>query len=239
MNYQMNRTKLLLMCLVVLLPVALAQTPRSITVSATGSISGKPDEASFDAGVSALNADVKLATAKVSERVSSLTQAFRAAGVAEKDIRTSNFSVYPEQIYQKNKLVGTRYRVSNLVSVTVRDTARLGELLTQSTELGANEVYNVSYDFSRAARARLERQAREQAMASAYDKAEQLASLGKAELGAVQRITEGRTPGGNDPRRYDEAAFAGGMMSGGGTPVPVSSGQLAVMVSVQVVFGLK
>ena len=234
----MKPAKLLLICLTLLLPVAFAQVSKSVMVSATGTVYGEPDEASFDAGINVLNADAQAATTKVSERTSSLTQALKAAGVAEQDIRTGNFSVYPEPIYRKNQLVATRYRVISTLSVTVRDTAQLGELLAKSAEVGANEISNVVYDFSASARMELERQAREQAMTSAREKVQQLASLGGAELGAVQRIVENQLPGDVYAGRYDTAFAQGGMMSGGGS-VPVSSGQLSVEVSVQVTFALK
>ena len=234
----MKPAKLLLICLTLLLPVAFAQVPKSVMVSATGTVYGEPDEASFDAGINVLNADAQVATTKVSERVSSLTQALKAAGVAEQDIRTGNFSVYPEPIYRKNQLVATRYRVISTLSVIVRDTAQLGELLAKSAEVGANEISNVVYDFSDSARTALERQAREQAMTSAREKAQQLALLGEAKLGAVQRIVEGRTPDGFDIQNFDTGVARGQLMSGN-EAVPVSSGQLAVTVSVQVTFGLK
>ena len=236
---RINLTKLLLVCFA-LLPFAVAQSaPKSVSVSATGTVYGEPDEASFDAGINVLNADVQVATAKVNERVSSLTQALKDAGVAGKDIRTSNFSVYPEPIYRKNQLIATRYRVINTLSVSVRDTAQLGELLAKSAEVGANEISNIIYDFSASTQTMLERQARKQAMTSAREKAEQLASFGKVQLGTVQRISEEGAPGGINTPRFDVAYNQGGMMSGGAAPVPVSSGQLAVTVSVQVVFGLK
>ena len=140
----------LLFVVTLLLPVAFAQNaPKSVTVSATGTAYGTPDEAGFDAGVSAFNPDVQAATAEVSNKVSSLLEALRGAGIAEKDIRTSNFTVYPEQNYDNNgQPTKLRYRVTNTVHVTVRDAARLGALLGKSAGAGANEIANVVYTFS-------------------------------------------------------------------------------------------
>lgn len=233
MNYKMNRTKLLLMCLA-LLPFAFAQgVPRSVTVSASGTAYGEPDEASFDAGVGALNADVQAATTEVSQKSQRLLEALRAAGVADKDVRTSNFAIYPEQNYDNDgQPTRLRYRVTNAVHVTVRDTAQLGTLLGKSVQTGANEISNVSYAFSH--QAALERRARKQAMMRARKKAEQLAQFGGATLGEVRQIHENQSGGGAPTPmfRMDMAADAG-------TEVPVVSGQLAVTVAVQVVFGLK
>ncbi len=229
-----DRTKLLLVCLA-LLPFAFAQNaPRGVTVSATGTAYGEPDEASFDAGVSALNADVQAATAEVSQKSQSLLEALRSAGVAVKDVRTNNFTIYPEQNYDNNgQPASVRYRVTSTVHVTLRDTAQLGSLLNGSIEAGANEISNVVYTFSN--QEALERQAREQAMTRAREKAEQLAQFGGATLGEVRQISESQS-GGSAPvpmfRMESMAADAG-------AEVPVSSGQLAVTVSVQATFGLK
>jgi uncharacterized protein len=240
----MNRSKQLLFLACLLVSTAWAQNaPRpsdpagGVSVTATGTAYGEPDEASFDAGVSALNPDVQVATRRVNERVSSLTDALRGAGVAEEDIRTSSFTIYPEPAYNRNgQLREMRYRVANIVHVTVRDTAQLGALLGSSIEAGANEVSNVVYTF--ADRSALERLAREEAMASAREKAEQLAQLGGAELGRVRRIVEGSHRA--DPFADEDFAFeAAGSLDSARFDVPVSSGQLAVTVSVQVTFGLE
>ena len=232
----MKPTRLLLVCLTLLLPVTYAQVPKSVMVSATGTVYGEPDEASFDAGVSALNADVQVATAKVNETVSSLLKALRAAGVAEKDIRTSNFTVYPEQNYDNNgQPTSLRYRVTNTVRVTVRDAAQLGALLGKSAEAGANEISNVVYTFSN--QDALERQARKEAMTRAREKAAQLAQFGGAELGAVQRISEGIS--GSEGESPIAMLRNQSLASPASAEVPVSSGQLSVDVSVQVTFALK
>lgn len=235
----MKRLNRLLVLVCLLVPVAFAQRGPAggVTVTATGTAYGEPDEASFNAGVSALNADVQTATARVNERVSSLMTALRAAGVADEDIRTSSFTIYPEPAYGRNgQIREMRYRVANTVHITVRDTDQLGALLGSSVEAGANEVSNVVYTFSD--RSALERQAREQAMQSAREKAGQLAQFGGAELGEVRRITEGKDNGG--PFMNEDLAFAGLDSSESARfDVPVSRGELAVTVAVRVTFGLK
>lgn len=233
----MNRTKLIFISLaLLLLSAAFAQrSTGGVTVSAIGTAYGEPDEASFDAGVSALDENVQAATTAVSRRVSSLLAALQEAGVAERDIRTTNFTIYPEQVYDNNgQPTKLRYRVVNTVHVTVRNTENLGTLLGMSVEAGANEVSNVV--FAVADPSALERQARESAMNAARAKAEQLAQFGDAELGELRRVTEGAQPGGAEPlpqfRLEASVADAGGN-------VPVSSGQLAITVTVQVTYSLR
>ncbi len=211
------------------------EAAKSVTVTATGTAYGTPDEAGFDAGVSVLNADVQVATDQVSERVSSLTSALETAGVAERDVRTLIFTVFPEPRYDnQGQVTQMRYRVLNTLHVTVRDTAQLGTLLGASVEAGANDVSNVVYSFSN--RGVLERQARKQAMARARQKATQLARFGQTQLGEVRRINESTSA----PQAFEDKMFTGSAdFADSSFEVPVSSGQLAVTVSVQVTFGLK
>jgi uncharacterized protein YggE len=237
----LSPTKLLLLSL--LLPMAAAQggiasvTPPAgptggITVTATGTAYGEPDRASFDAGVSATNRDVQAALDEVNERVEGLLDALRGAGIAPEDMRTSNFAVFPDQAYRPDGTPGElRYRVTNTVNVTVRDTEKLGELLSASVEAGANEIWNVVFSLSD--RAALESRAREAAMQEARERAQQLASLSGVRLGAVMRITEGALPDGVPlPSPRFEAAAAD-------ASVPISSGQLAVTVTLQATFGIE
>ena len=208
---------------------------KSVSVTATGTAYGTPDEAGFDAGASVLNADVQVATDQVNKQVSSLTSALKTAGVAERDVRTVNFSVFPEPRYDnQGQVTQMRYRVTNTLHVRVRDTAQLGALLGASVAAGANEVSSVAYSFSN--RDILERQARRQAMARARQKAAQLAKFGQTQLGEVRRIAE-RT---SALQPFESRLFTESADFADSSPeVPVSSGQLAVTVSVQVTFGLK
>ncbi len=53
--------------------------------------------------------------------------------MADKDIQTTNFSIYPQQQYDNNgKMTGIIYMVDNTVYVTVRDLTKLGGLLDAS-----------------------------------------------------------------------------------------------------------
>ena len=237
----MNRTKLLWICLWLgagaLLSAAWAQAEggAGVAVSATGTVYGAPDRAAFDAGVSVLAEDVEQATAGVSERVSSLLAALTAAGVAEADVHTVAFNIFPEQLYDdRGQPTRLRYRVVNSVRVTVRDPERLGTLLGKSVAAGANEVANVVYTV--ADPGALEQQARARAMGAARDKAEQLARLGGAELGELRQVREGALADGGVPLPF---ARNESLLAADAASVPVAGGQLEVTVSVSVVYGLR
>src|SRR5690606_27060232 len=90
------------------------------------------------------------------------------------------------------RLVG--YRVGNMVTVVVRAVDTLGATLDRVVKAGGNQVHGITFGFSDPTA--LQDQARERAMQDARRKAEQLARLAGATLGAVQRVeaVEGGEP---------------------------------------------
>src|SRR6185503_4675072 len=76
---------------------AAPRDPDSVSVSGIGKVMLTPDRASFSAGVQTLAASVQVALQENSARVTAIVAALRKLGLADKDIRTSQVSVYPQQ----------------------------------------------------------------------------------------------------------------------------------------------
>jgi uncharacterized protein YggE len=208
-----------------------ADTPRTITVSGTGVAYGSPDIATAQVGVQTRGEDPGQAMEDNNTRMAALIAALKAAGIADQDIQTTNFSVYAQQDYnpQTGETLETiTYVVDNTVNITVRDLARLGDVLSGAVDAGANSVYGVSFSVDN--RSALEQTAREQAMTDARARAEALADLAGVTLDAPLSITENF--GGAQPifEARDMAAQAGG------SAVPVQTGQIAVNLNVSVTY---
>jgi uncharacterized protein YggE len=74
-------------------------------------------------------------------RMARVREALRAAGIADRDIQTSNISLNPEYTYVNNqppKLNG--YTASNQLSVRFRDIANTGKILDALVCVGANQI---------------------------------------------------------------------------------------------------
>ena len=119
-----------------------------------------------------------------------VTAALLNSGIAQQDIQTSRFSIQPvyapPQPQTEQRLTG--YSVSNQVSVTVRQIAKLGETLDRMVAAGATDVGNVAFLIADPSKA-LD-QAREAAVADARRKAELYARASGLTLGGVAWITE-------------------------------------------------
>jgi uncharacterized protein YggE len=222
-------------------PVAQAQTSdlptgRSITVVGQGQASGAPDVAHINIGVETTGASAQEAVNANKQQMSALLEKLKAMGVADKDVQTSNYSIYTERPQPAMPVEGGAagsegviYHVSNQVNVTVRDVSKLGDILDQAVSAGANNIYGVYFEVSDPSQ--LEAAAREKAIADAKARAESLAQLSGVSLGEVLTISE--VIGGPGP--LIESAVVG--MGGGGTPI--QPGETQVNVSVQVTYAIK
>ena len=205
----------------------------TITVVGQGSISVRPDIAIVSLGVETTSGTIGEAVAENQDIMESILSALEEVGVDSKDIQTMNYSIrldrYPEQFGQAESSVEEPqplYRVSNMVSVTIRNLDSVGIVLDAVIEAGANDIWGINFSVDDPSQA--QDQARAGAIEDALARAEALAELNGVELGPVMSVTEiiGATP---VPRAVAlESAVAGGG--------PISPGELEVAYQVQVTY---
>lgn len=233
-------TLLLMASMVAWSPVSAQSTPvpaenlRTITVQGTGIVSTTPDTASVTLAVRQTNESLKAAQDEVSGRAARLTQMAIDNGIAEEDIKTSNYSINPIPEYDRNgNYEGiSGYEVSLSLAITVRDLDALGTILDQAVEAGANDIWGISMfvdDTTEAAN-----QARAAAMADARARAEELARAEGLLISGVFSIVETTAPAPPAERMYDmgEADVAAEAVSS----VPISPGSTQLRVQVIVVY---
>lgn len=163
---------------------------RQVTVSAEGSVSAKPDMARISSGVVSEATSASQALTANNMAMQKLLISLKAWGIASADIQTTNFNVSPRYVHNSDgtppRVEG--YRVSNDIHLTVRDLARLGDLLDQLVRLGSNQIGSLSFDVAEIET--LKNEARKQAIANARRRAELYATAAGASLGQVLVISE-------------------------------------------------
>jgi hypothetical protein len=124
---------------------ASAQPPvRTLNVSGTGKVDLAPDIAYINLGVHTENPSAADAVASNNAQTEKVIDALKGMGIAEKDIRTTNFSIWPSQNYSPDGTpLDTKYVVDNTVFVTIRDLSKLGDLLDSVIAAGVNTVNSV------------------------------------------------------------------------------------------------
>jgi hypothetical protein len=205
---------------------------QGVTVQATGTVKAVPDGVSFNLAVSVLAQSSETAMSEASATAELVRVALDAAGVAKDDIATQNVSVYPEYA---SSTTGTQtlsgYRAQQVFTVTLRDTAKAGEVVDAVIAAGGNslQVYGVTPTLidTDAAVA----QAREAAMKSAKEKASDYAGLVDEELGSVVYVTEVTSP--SSPVPYLSSDSTGTESSMTKTVVNLGTQDVSVTVEVR------
>lgn len=206
-------------------------TATGINVTGRGRVMGVPDTLTLQLGVSVLRPTVDRATADAAARAQAIIAALTANGVGEADIQTAQYSIYPEYDYSGNTQRLTGYRVTNNLTVKIRDLDGAGAVIDAATAAGGNDTVVNGLSFTIEDNQDLLDAARTAAWNDAEAKAEQLARLAGVRRGAAITITES-VDWSVPPILYERAALAGDMAT------PIAAGQQEVTVVVSVTFAI-
>jgi len=203
---------------------------RSVSVSASGTVTAEPDIAQVSAGVTTEGDTAKDAIARNNAVMAKLIEGLKAGGIGARDIQTTTLHVEPRYSQPKDGRPGTisGYRVVNQVRLTVREVKRLGDLLDQAIALGANQINSIGFDIANAET--LKDEARKQAMVNAKRRAELYAAAAGVQLGEVLRISESVEEAASRPFAQGRAMAAS---------VPIEAGTRTLTVEVHVTYALR
>ena len=120
-----------------------------LDINATGEVVRVPDLATISAGVVSRSPTASGAMRDAANRMARVREALKRAGIADRDIQTSNISLSPNYTYAKDqppRISG--YSASNQVTVRFRDLASTGSILDALVAEGANQISgpNLSID---------------------------------------------------------------------------------------------
>lgn len=165
--------------------------PDGITVSGEGDVEGAPDTLSVDLSASVKRPTVGEAVAASAAVATAVVDAVEAQGIDEKDVQTRDYSVNQEFRYPQNGTpVADGFRVSNTVTIRVRDLTTAGSVIDAATAAGGDDVRVDTVAFSLENDGPALTSAREKAFEDAHAKAEQYARLADVTLGDAQAISD-------------------------------------------------
>ncbi|MGE5250250.1 MAG: SIMPL domain-containing protein, partial [Bacteroidota bacterium] len=206
---------------------AQAQPPvRTINVTGTGKVDLSPDMAYIYLGVHTEDPKASEAVTANNAQTQKVIAALKKLGIADKDIRTTNFSIWPSQNYTPDgQPLETKYVVDNTVYVTIRKLDQLGDLLDSVIAAGVNTVNSIQFDVADKEEAL--KQARAEAVKDGQKQAKELADAAGIKLGSLYSIgfSEAVTP------LYDYGKGGGGAAPAA-AQVPIQPGQLTISAMV-------
>ena len=210
-----------------------------INVTGVGSTDAKPDLSIVNVGVETRGETVASARAQAASSMSKVLTSLKKNDVDAKDVQTSNFSIYPEYVYEDvpgkrysvQKLIG--YRVSNAVTVKVRDLDRLGEIIDDAASAGGNDIRINGISFTIDDTKTLEDEARELAVLDATRKADQITLTTGTSRGRIIYITDNSSHNAGSNFSRMEMSMLSDYAS-----TPISSGELTITVTVNALFAI-
>ena len=214
-------------------PVAAQEAQRLISVSGTGEASAAPDSAAISVGVGTQADTAQEAVAQNATTMTAVFEALKAAGIEDKDVRTSNFNLGPRYDWVQDREGGggrqvlRGYEVTNTVNVRLTDLTKVGPTLDALVGAGANQSAGVTFDIEK--RDDLLKQARRAAALDARAKAEEYAETLGVKLGALHGLSEAVSSGPIFPVAFSARAQAAPAAA---PPTPISGGEQSISVNV-------
>lgn len=121
---------------------------KTMEIYGEGILSVNPDIAYITIGVITEDYSLKIAQTENIIKSNKLIDSLLRKGIPNKDIKTKAYTVEKVYEYENGKREFKGYKVSNILSVTIKNIEKLGEIIDASIENGANNVSNIEFAIS-------------------------------------------------------------------------------------------
>lgn len=204
----------------------------AITVRGEGRVQGRPDLMTVSMGVDVNGDTANEALDEANVLATALIETFKGEGVAERDMQTSDLSIWPNWDRDSERIVG--YHVSNTLTVKLRDLDKAGQVIDTAAGAVGDAVRFHGVSFSIEDTTDLLAEARTDAVERAADQAQQLADAAGVELGDLRAIDD--TGGSAPPPTYYGADAEAALRAP--DSVPIQEGTQEVTLEVVVVYDI-
>ncbi len=211
----------------------------TIVVSGKGELTVKPDIATVSFSVLEENMDVAKASEVVNTKIAKIVDTLKADGIAEADIKTTGYNIYPRYIYVNSQIfpyngkqVLAGYDVTQSISIKIKDLSKAGKIVTDLGTLGVTDMSGLS--FTNDKYDDLIKQARDQAIVQARDQAKKLAKALGVRLVKIVGYSEGSTP-----IYYDRVVSATSQEMGKGVEAVLPTGENKITSNVSITYEIR
>ncbi len=174
------------------LAITATTTQKAAAFSATGQsvVTTVPDKVEVSLGISLRENDIQQAQSRANGVVNQIKSNLQNLGIPKDDIKTQNYSIYPNYNYQTGTPQINGYMVDISLNVSLTDFEKLNKVVDMATQAGANQISGIKFKLSDAKEREVREKARAEAIEDAKQNAQQLARLAGMKLGKVINVTE-------------------------------------------------
>lgn len=197
-----------------------------ISVSGHGEVFSIPDVAEITFDVTGEAKTVPDAQKKVTDTMNAILVALKKSGIADKDVKTVGYNIYPKYEYQSSAIacapgvycppngrqVLTGYAVTHSIDLKVRKTDEAGKILSDLGTMGVTNLSGINFTVDN--QDSVKDDARSKAITDAKEKADILAKELGVHLVRIINFSES----GNYPIYYAKAATMDSAGYGGAVP---------------------
>jgi uncharacterized protein len=203
-----------------------AATPRTMSLSGTGTVNVKADKAVIILGA---YTEGKQASTTIDENAALMTniiKALKEAGLTDSNIETTAYTVYPNYNYDVRMVIG--YQVTNLVKVEVTDLNKVGAIIDAASAAGANRIDSVGFGLKDATMAQMKLDAYGLAISDAKAKSTVITGGLGVKIVGIQTISESSY--------YPPIYYTGIYAEAGKSSTPIMNGSQSVTVTLSIVY---
>ncbi len=194
-------------------PLTIVTTSKSTELSVVGEgrVEITPNAAYLTAGIVVDNKpNVKDVSREIDKINNKIINELKNFNINKKDIKTSNYSIYPNYKYENNENLISGYNGNVNIEIKIKDINKVASIIEIVTQAGANQIQGVRFSIDNPEKYREE--ARNLAIKNAKEQAEKIAKTLGIKLGKVVNIVESSP---NQPVPYFAKTLAEKVRNGG------------------------
>lgn len=116
-----------------------------LKLNGTATIKVESNIAIVNLGVVTEDMNLEKAQRENAIKVTAIINELLKFNIPKEDISTSSYNIEPQYDYIEGKQVFRGYRVTNILSVTIRDLSKVGQIIDAAVSKGANRVDNIKF----------------------------------------------------------------------------------------------
>jgi uncharacterized protein len=206
------------------------ESNNKVTVYGEGSVMAQPDQATVILGVITENRNLQQAQQTNATETTNVINAILNSGIPRENIQTSEFRIDMDYDFQDGKQVFRGYRVTNLLTVTIDNIEKVGEIVDIAVNNGANTVRNINMTVSN--QERYYQRALANAIKNAQEKTLLIANTLGVTINEIPKQLKEITTTSPEPPR----PFVLGVSTDKAVSTPIEVGQFKISALVEAVF---